>query len=1150
MNVCRGISGERAVMAFFALFGLSFVGLLSANGQVTTGTIVGTVSDSSGAPLPGVKVTITDVQKNESKEYTTDETGSYNAPFLIPGTYRVSAEKSGFKRAASADIILNVDDKARVDLTLSVGDVNEVVEVAAASPLVRVESSELGEVIAERAVRELPLNGRNFAQLVYLVPGVTAGQAGENLSGASTFNPRAASNFNALGSQANTNAWLVDGIDNNEYTFNTVIVQPSVESIGEFKVLTGTFSAEFGRGAGVVSVSTKSGTNQFHGSAFEFLRNSYLDARNYFNAPFLKGIYQPVPPFRRNQFGASFGGPVVLPRVYNGHDRTFFFVDYYGLREFKGLTFVNSVPTAAERGGDFSNLTTTKGVFLPIYNPFSTTASSARSRFMCNGNVPVTPNPDGTQTGGTPCNIIPPQLIDLVGANVASIYPLPNLPGSFNNYVSAANRVVGDNGGNFRVDHRIGVNDSLFVRWSYENYSLVAPQGQAQCCLPTPASAAKQFDLGPFVAGLQNTQLTAQGMAMDEAHVFRANLVNEFIGGYGRTNPFTVQSDFAHNSATSLGIQGINVTPFATGLPNINVQDFTGLSGGPAFLPARPRQTNIQLSDTVSWTLGPHRTKFGFRWVHQQMSPFTNTNTRGSLNFGDNFTNDPTTNTGGDGVATLLLGFSTGGARGFLMQPYYLRNNEYAAFLQDDWKASNRLTLNLGVRYDVFTPDTEIHNRIANFDLQTLALVYAGVHGTSRAAGKSTQYGDIAPRVGFAYDVSGKGNTVIRAGYGMAYFPEQQSASNLLGQNVPFTISQNYSPPIYPLGSAMSGIPKIDNPFPPIAPVMPLTTVELDADNPAVIGHAFSNLTPYMESWNLDVERQLGASALAEIAYAGSRGIHLMFCYNPNEVQPGLGSLASRRLIQPLKDVSTITQCDPRNMSNFHSLQGKLTKRMSKGLQFLMSYTFSKSLDYGGSAASGGGAVGNPQTVTNLRAGYGPSGFDVKHRFVGSWVYELPVGPGKPWLKSGFLSLLLGGWQLAGIATLSTGRPFSVTLNQGVNNGAPSWPNRICGGNLPSPDPALWFNIACFTNPPANTYGNVGRGVLYGPGTLNWDLSMIKNTSLRESLRLQLRLDAFNAFNTPNFGFPNAAIGSPTAGQITSTVNDNRDLQLSLRLEF
>src|SRR5436305_7237806 len=331
-------------MAFFALFGLSFVGLLSANGQVTTGTIVGTVTHTAEEPLQDVKVTITDSQKTESIEYTTDETGSYTAPFLIPGTYRVSAEKSGFKRAASADIILNVDDKARVDLTLSVGDVNEVVEVAAASPLVRVESSELGEVIGERSIRELPLNGRNFAQLVYLVPGVTPGQAGENLSGASTFNPRGASNFNALGSQANTNAWLVDGVDDNEYTFNTVMVQPSVESIGEFKVLTGTFSAEFGRGAGVVSVSTKSGTNQFHGSAFEFLRNSYLDARNYFNAPFLQGIYQPVPPFRRNQFGASSGDPVVLPRAYNGHDRTFSSVDYYVLRAVNGLTFVNSVP--------------------------------------------------------------------------------------------------------------------------------------------------------------------------------------------------------------------------------------------------------------------------------------------------------------------------------------------------------------------------------------------------------------------------------------------------------------------------------------------------------------------------------------------------------------------------------------------------------------------------------------------------------------------------------------------------------------------------------------------------------------------------------------------------------------------------------------
>jgi outer membrane receptor protein involved in Fe transport len=1147
MNNSRNISGQFFWKPYLVLLAWLVLGLALAEGQVTSGTIVGTVSDPSAAPLPGVRITITDVHKNESREYTTDETGGFNAPFLIPGTYRISAEKAGFKRATSSDIILNVDDKARVDITLQIGDVKEVIEVVATSPLVRVESSELGEVIGERSVRELPLNGRNFAQLVYLVPGVTPGQAGENLSGASTFNPRGASNFNALGSQANTNAWLVDGVDDNEYTFNTVMVQPSVESIGEFKVLTGTFSAEFGRGGGVVSVSTKSGSNQLHGSAFEFLRNSYLDARNYFN-----GKTQPQPPFRRNQFGASLGGPVVLPKLYNGRSRTFFFADYYGLRELKGLTFVNSVPTDAQRLGDFSSLTNSTGALIPIYNPFSTTSGNppTRSRFMCNAGVPVVPNADGTQTGGTPCNIIPSQLINPVGANVASIYPLRNLPGSFNNYVSAANRIVGDNGGNVRIDHRIGVNDSFFVRYSYEKYSLDAPQGQAQCCLPTPASAAQRFDLGPFVAGIQNTNLTAQGLAINEAHAFSANLVNEFIGGYSRTIPFTVQSDFGHNSAASLGIQGINVSQFTTGLPNLNIQDFTGLSGGPAFLPANPRQTNIQLSDSVSWTLGRHRTKFGFRWVRQQMSPFTNTNTRSSLNFNDNFTNNPTTNTGGNGLATLLLGFSTGGTRGFLLRPYYLRNSEYAAFFQDDWKFGSRLTLNFGLRYDVFTPDTETQNRIANFDFQNLRLIYAGVSGASQTADKSTNYGDVGPRLGFAYDLTGNGHTVIRGGYGISYFPEQQSASNLLGQNVPFTISQNFSPATNPPGTQMSGIPTINNPFPPITPVMPLTTAALNAANPSVIGHAFNNLTPYMESWNFDVERQLGASTLAEIAYAGSRGIHLMFCYNANEIQPGVGSQASRRLIQALSNVNTILECDPRNMSNFHSLQVKLTRRISRGLQFLGSYTFGKSLDFGGSAASGGGAVGNPQTVTNLRAGYGPSGFDVKHRFVGSWVYELPFGSGKRWLNGESVSRLIGGWQVAGITTLSTGRPYGVTLNQGVNNGAPSWPNRICDGNLSNPDPALWFNTQCFVAPAANTYGNVARGVLYGPGTVDWDLSLMKNTAIRERLRAQIRLDAFNAFNTPNFGFPNAAIGSPTAGRITSTINDNRDLQLALRLEF
>ena len=323
----------------------------SAFGQVTTGTILGSVTDSTGAAVSAATITITEVNKNTTSRAQSDDSGSFNVPFLVPGTYTIAVEKQGFKKGVQTNLLLEVDQKARTDFQLSIGNVSETVEVTASAPLVRSESAELGEVIGTRAVRELPLNGRNFAQLVYLNPGVTPGQAGENLSGASTFNPRGPSNFNALGSRANTNAWLVDGIDNNEYTFNTVIVAPSVESVREFKTLTGVFSAEFGRGAGVVSISTQSGSNDFHGNVFEFHRNHVLDARNVF-AP----ANQRKPVFRQNQYGVAIGGPLLIPKLYNGKNKTFFFFDYAALRTGRGIATVNSVPTAQMKNGDFSQL--------------------------------------------------------------------------------------------------------------------------------------------------------------------------------------------------------------------------------------------------------------------------------------------------------------------------------------------------------------------------------------------------------------------------------------------------------------------------------------------------------------------------------------------------------------------------------------------------------------------------------------------------------------------------------------------------------------------------------------------------------------------------------------------------------------------------
>ena len=1143
--------------------------------QVTTGSILGTIHDSTGAVVPNATVTITDTGKGTSSVKQTDANGEYDVPFLIPGTYNVSVDMGGFKRSISSNVVLDIDQKARVDFALEPGGATETVQVNTAPPLIRLDSSELGEVVGKKQVENLPLNGRNFASLVYLVPGVTAGQAGENLSGSSSFNPRAASNFNSLGSQANTNAFLVDGIVDNEWTFNTVMVQPSVESIAEFKVLTGSYSADFGGGAGVVSVSTRSGSNGIHGEVFAYLRNSAVDARNYFARV---GSSVQKPALRRGQFGGAVSGSIV-------RDKLFYFADYYGQRSLKGIVNLNSVPTAAERLGDFSAYTTAAGALIPIYDPLTTAQTGStytRTQFMgCDGLHP---------------NVICSNRLSQVGLNVASIYPLPQTGGSFNNYTSTANQIIDDNGGNTRIDYHVSNKDSVFGRFSYEKFIQSAPNplvgGQGTCCLPTPASAASQFDLGPYVAGIQNTSLIAQGLSVNETHLFNSTLFNEFRMGYARTNPFTTQSDFGHNSSTSLGIQGLNISPYTTGLPNFTIgsgcgNEFTCLQGGTAFLPANPRQTDIQFEDTVSKTLGGHQVKVGFRYVRVLASPYTNTTTRGGLTFNDNFTNSGTSSTGGSGLAAILLGFPNAGSRNFLQVPYYVTNVQYAGFLQDDWKVSPRLTLNLGLRYDVFTPDVEKNNKLANFDFTQLAFVFAGVNGVSRSAGIQTRYGNVGPRVGLAYDLTGRGTTVLRAGFGISYFPDPFSASDELGQNPPFTISQTFSSPAtYPLAASFAPAnqctstntsatcqPVLSNPFPRGAVALSMATLTntalLNAAAPAIVAHSMHNATPNMQTYTFGIERQLRLG-LAEVAYAGSHSLHLTYAYNPNEVgliQPGgPTSQTLRRLIQPLNNVSTWVQEDPINASNYNSLQTKYTVRNVRGLTALISYTYSKSLDYGGSAASGGGSAGNPQTITNLRAGYGASGFDQKHRLVSSLAYELPFGGGRQYLQHGILSHVVGGFEVDAITTYGSGAPFTPSLNSGVNSGSPSFPNRIGSrGKIDHGNPLKFFDTTlcpvnqvaladgtpcAFQIPLANTYGNMGRSILYGPSTKNWDIGLQRRVKLYENKSISFKFDAFNAFNTPNFSTPNAALGSASVGQITGTVNDNRDLQASATLYF
>jgi hypothetical protein len=396
---------------------------------------------------------------------------------------------------------------------------------------------------------------------------------------------------------------------------------------------------------------------------------------------------------------------------------------------------------------------------------------------------------------------------------------------------------------------------------------------------------------------------------------------------------------------------------------------------------------------------------------------------------------------------------------------------------------------------------------------------------------------------------------VVRGGYGISYFPENGSGSNFLGQQVPWTISQN-TPAIDPYPLTFANVAQINQPFPTPTPVRPVTAADLNATNPSILGHSLLNQTPYAESWNLSIQRQLGQHYVTEIAYAGSRNIHLLYSYNPQEVLPGPATVpTSQRLTIPaLYNARSITYLDYRNMSNYHGLQAKIERRFAAGLQFMGAYTWSKSLDYGGSAASGGGAVGGPQTITNLKAGYGRSGFDVTHRFVGNGIYELPFGISRKYLNHGMLARVIGGWNVGGIVTWQSGLPFTVYLSDGVTNGGPSWPDRIGSGKLAHPSQAAWFDPTAFVAPSTPRYGNSGRGILTAPGMANFDLSLVKEFNVTERIKTNLRLDAFNAMNTPHFGFPNASVNTKnpaaTNTSITSTVADNRDLQLALRVTF
>ena len=1111
-------------------------GCVAAMAQ-TTGTIVGTVRDNTGAVIPGATVTITDTEKGTIVKFTTDEPGNYNAPLLIPGTYSVAAEKDGFQRSIQPGVVVQTSSTQRVNIVLNIGSVNQSISVMTLTSLVETESSDVGQVIASGQPQELPLNGRDYFQLALLVPAVTPGLPTSALSGQSSNVPRGDSDFNAFGMSDGANSMLVDGIDNQEYTFGAGILEPDLEAVREFKVLTGYFSAQYGRGGGVVLVSTNSGTNQFHGNLFEFVRNSAVDAKLYFTQP---GVSQP---FRRNQFGAALGGPVIIPKLYDGRHRTFFFIETAFQRQLLAASTVDTVPTAQTRLGNFQGYTTASGTPITIYDPTTTQLNPAY-----NSSLPVSAsNPQYLRTAFLN-NQIPTSKLSQVGLNIASIYPLPNAPGFSNNYVSEVSNTLSDNSASFRIDEQVTAKNKLFGRWSYETLYLNTPIGGSgvATAMATPDAVRSKFNLGPYVSGGQLTTLVDAGLAIDDSQIITSSLVNEFLTGYARLNPHSLQTDYGLNPATALGIQGVNISPATSGLPILGVTNYTGINSGASFFPLNNIETVLQWQDTIFWTHKNQNISAGYRYVFREASPFVQSN-RSAINFATNFTNNPTTNTGGDGLATLLLGAPTSATRGITPFRSYFHLGEHGTFIEDDIKVARGLNINLGIRWDVFTPPRSLNNRMANFDPVGLQMLYAGQNSDAHT-NIQTRMNNVGPRVGFAWDVQNNAKTVVRGGFGIVYFPAMASysANGQLGLNVPFVYSQSYTEATNPTASQYAALPTINQPFTTPVTVQPVGTAALQAAAPTVIGWTLANKTPSAESYTLNIQRQVTPSMMLEIGYGGSQGRHVVTSLNINEVQLGTGSLPSRRLIQPLSNLTTITDYDQRIRSNWNGLMVKVNQRASHGVGFLFSYSFGKAMD-----------CATPQSITfTCKASYSLSNYSVKHRAVGSFIWDLP-GSKLTFKSNGVLGGIAGGWQLSGIIVGSTGIPFHVTLNTGVNNGAPSWPNQIGSGKLAKRSINQWFNVADFVAPPANTYGNVKAYPLYGPGSFSVDTSLVKHIQIYENLGVQLRFEAYNLLNHPFFALPNAVIGSPTAGIISNTANnlitdagDNRNLEAAIRFIF
>jgi len=1092
--------------------------------QVSTAELAGSVTDQSGAAVPSAKVTLTNAETNiVVREMSTGADGSYVITLVPPGLYMVSVEAPGFRKLAQSGVTLQTNQRVRLDLSLQVGQVTETVEVTASAPLLESQSSSLGRVIDRQFLNELGLNGRNFVSLAVLTPGVNGvGFSVGNtiMSGNRPDDRRPGTEIFSNGNREGSNNFLFDGVDNNERLIQLIVIRPSVEAIREFKVQTNMYSADVGRNSGaVVDVVTMSGTNSLHGSVFEYLRNSAMDARAFFNA---KGTT--FPPFRWNQYGFALGGPVYVPKAYNGRNRTFFFVDWEGFRRQQQDSTVRSVATPGIREGNFTGEN-------PIYDPATQRADPTSS--------------SGIRRTQFPGNLIPRNRWDAPTARLLAAFPLPTQAGRVNNYISNINRKQDWDQGDVRIDHQVTPNDNFFARWSIQHTTTTAgytfPAARIEG-LSNPIGVGNEDSFaGPAFNPVQH-------VVASYTKVITPTLVNDLRIGFNRFVLDYTSEGFAAggpNFGNLVGIPNSNSHPLHTVLPVVNLASYTGL-GHSRSLPIFRRSNTFQYIDNATWTRGAHTLKFGGDLRRRQITEYQTNRGNGRLHYTRGFTTDIGAGAAtGNELASFLLGYPQLFEQDFLLAWVGLRGIESGLYIADDWRVSKRLTLNLGLRWDYYSPYTEVADRIANFDADTATVKIAGRDGVDRRAGVARDLGNYAPRFGFAYQVAR--HTVIRGGFGLFYNPNGNGGSLLrLQRHVPFGPIFNETNPDTQIGRRTSqGFP---------AP--PVVNFE-SARNPTggVIGVFPRFKSAYAQQFNLGVQHEISPwQTIVKASVVGNLGRRLFTTIDANQPAPGPGAVNPRRPFFGVRPgLSGITYTLSDGLSSYVSGQLEVTKRMSHGLSAVFGYTWSHLIDDVG-AEFGSFGQGTPQDIRNRRADRGNGVYDIRHRATLGYAYRLPFGKGQSMLnRGGAASLLLGGWRTNGFLTMQTGLPFNVG-HSGANTGGAggSRANFVRDATLPSDQRSIdrWFDITAFAQPAIYTFGNLGRNTLYGPGRWNYDMSLLKDFPIREALKLQFRADAFNVFNHPQFGQPASTIGTGQPGRITSLVGNPRLMQLALRVEF